>query len=287
MHKPKNRSRFRKEATAFFCKVASRKGPRYASSGDFAKKIRIAKKGVFFDMIVYFTCNSSFFKYGKVLIQSLYKNMGVGDVSSVVIQDCGLTGSEREFFSGFDKVRFIDGVSCQSNQQWDKGWLAVVGSKVHGLLKLVDEGIFPIVMIDSDCYIVRDFGDCVNMKYPVQIMHRKTKVPILASFMIINDGGHGRNYVKTVIDRLSKQQYTKAKKQGRFRPQESRMFSTVWREAKKKICFDLLNVDLFSSSPIHFLRGQTKSSVRVVHFKGDTGKNWFARFYKEHCVGYK
>ena len=215
---------------------------------------------------VFTIMNSSYFYFGKIFIDSLFKKIDIDKIDNVFIGDTGLTDEHRKYLSSFDKVILVDTkYNIQESVLWDSNWLDNVSSKTETLYKLILMYDLPIIMIDVDSMFVRNFDEFINLDYDVQVAKRDSKsnvnvenhpVPYIGSFVSINNNQGGKLFLRNWIDRISTIPNI---------PKESRALSQICLENKPfyKIG-DLLVREISSYADRKYLE---EFDTRIVHFK--------------------
>ena len=215
---------------------------------------------------IFTVMNSAYFYFGKIFIDSLFKNIDVSNISNIFIADTGLNKEHKNYLSSFEKVLLVDTkYNIQESMLWDKNWLDNVKSKTETLYNLLLMYEPPIVMIDVDSMFVRNFEEFLDFNYDVQVAKRDSKsnvnvenhpVPYIGSFVSINNNQGGKLFLRDWIDRIDTIPTI---------PKESRALSQICVEKKPfyKIG-DLLVREISSYADRKYLE---EFDTRIVHFK--------------------
>ena len=151
--------------------------------------------------------NSSYFNFGKVFINSLYKNVNLSNLNKLYIVDIGLTDDDKDFFNNYDKVKIYDTelkTDFNDGGTWGKGWQTSVGAKTIMFKHILEQTDLPLVMIDGDCIFVKDFEELIDDNYDIQVCKRSNpSVPYLASFVIAQNNTKSIDFINTWIDIMS------------------------------------------------------------------------------------
>jgi hypothetical protein len=151
--------------------------------------------------------NSSYFNFGKVFINSLYKNINLSNLNKLYIVDIGLTDDDKDFFNNYDKVKIYDTelkTDFNDGGTWGKGWQISVGAKTIMFKHILEQTDLPLVMIDGDCIFVKDFEELIDDNYDIQACKRSNhSVPYLASFVIAQNNTKSIDFINSWIDIMS------------------------------------------------------------------------------------
>ena len=157
---------------------------------------------------IFTIANSGYFKFCRIFVESLHKNLDLSKINKIFIGDTGLTKNELKYLSMYDKIEVVstDYVS-KDTSLWSEDWLNVVGFKTKLLRELVKKEEVPIVMIDLDCMFVNDFHDLVFGIFadenPIKVCYRKEHpIPYIGSFVSIGDKEKGINFLDKWIEKI-------------------------------------------------------------------------------------
>tara|TARA_Y100001963_G_C6712680_1_gene415069 strand:- start:473 stop:1189 length:717 start_codon:yes stop_codon:yes gene_type:complete len=151
--------------------------------------------------------NSSYFNFGKVFINSLFKNVNLSNLNKLYIVDIGLTDDDKDFFNSYDKVEIYDTelkTDFNDGGTWGIGWQTSVGAKTIMFKHILEQTDLPLVMIDGDCIFVKDFEELIDENYDIQACKRgNPSVPYLASFVIAQNNSKSIDFISSWIDIMS------------------------------------------------------------------------------------
>lgn len=135
-------------------------------------------------LTIYTVANSEYFDFLSVFIYSLLDKFPDEKLNKIIINDLGLTPEQRAKISrASDKIEYIktsEDVSTKTLHSTE--WRKAVAQKLIGLESLCKEENYPILMIDSDMYVVKDFSDEVFQDCDMQVCNQD---PI-----VVNNAGH-------------------------------------------------------------------------------------------------
>lgn len=143
--------------------------------------------------------NDSYIKFGIIFLNSLYKNTNIKNLNKIIINDIGLCDSNKHMLHKyFNKIVYYESnKNIQVNKVHSDKWLQALTMKTKGLRKIIekDENI-PVILMDTDMIILRDFDKFIDNTYDIQICKRRKitnrwdlpikKLKYIASFLIIN-----------------------------------------------------------------------------------------------------
>lgn len=150
---------------------------------------------------LYSVINSDYNIFGKIWINSAIDKLDMDDIENIFLVDSGLNNSDRDYFSGFDKVTIVNsGISTNLSQGvHGKGWLDTVKMKTKILMEVIDvNNSYPIVMVDLDCMFIRDISYLIDESFDIQACFRgweNPHAPYLACFTVVNNS-KGRKFLK-------------------------------------------------------------------------------------------
>ena len=121
--------------------------------------------------------NDSYYKFGCIFLNSLYANVDLSKLNYIFVNNIGLSESNKIVLqSKYDKIRFIEtNVAISTNAVHSKEWLSALTMKtktLYSLLQSIDN--LPIVLMDTDMLVLRDFTDLLNDTYDIQVCKRET-----------------------------------------------------------------------------------------------------------------
>jgi len=119
-------------------------------------------------------------------------------INKIIVNNIGLSEENIKFLLTFDKVEIHQSeVNIKSAIVHSEEWLKALTMKTKKLLNIVQKkDNLPVVMIDSDCLVVKDFSHVIDSNYDIQICKREypshrpdlnIKMKYIGSFAIINN----------------------------------------------------------------------------------------------------
>tara|TARA_B100001939_G_C16918799_1_gene608259 strand:- start:115 stop:1572 length:1458 start_codon:yes stop_codon:yes gene_type:complete len=157
-------------------------------------------------LTIYTTANSAYFPFAKLFLHSLKDNFPEEKINRIVINDLGLSGKEREQLKSIhNKIDYIktNEESVGKLKVHTKEWREAVDEKTKGLESLCREENYPILMIDADTYVFKDFSDEIFDDCDIQVCKNKNDVingqgyylTHIASWFVVNNQ-KGADFVK-------------------------------------------------------------------------------------------
>lgn len=149
--------------------------------------------------------NSSYFKFGKIFIKSLYEKLNLDNIENVFISDIGLSEEHKNYFNSFDKVYVYDTelkTDFDDGGTWGRGWQTSVTSKTITFRHLLEETDIPLVMVDGDCIFTKDFTELIDSNYDIQACKRTSHIPYLASFVIAQNNENAKFFIDKWIEKI-------------------------------------------------------------------------------------
>ena len=142
--------------------------------------------------------NDPYIKLATILLNSLYKNTNIDNLNKIIINNIGLsTENKKKLKSKFSKIEFYEtqkqfGFSKMHSEEW----LESLTYKTKSLLEIIKKNDnLPLIMIDSDMLVIKDFNKFINTNYDIQVCKREFEssrrdidmsMKYIASFLIIN-----------------------------------------------------------------------------------------------------
>ena len=149
--------------------------------------------------------NSEYFEFLAMFLTSLVEKFPHEKLNKIIINDLGLTEGQRvKIFQICEKIEYIktsEGINTETLDS--EGWKKAVAQKLIGLESICKEENYPILMIDSDMYVAKDFSDEIFNDCDVQTCNQD---PIIYNsmgylidhigcwFVVHND--NGKEFVK-------------------------------------------------------------------------------------------
>jgi len=204
--------------------------------------------------------NASYFAFCELLVRSFMDNVDLDRVDKFFLVDVGLKREHVEFFSRWPRIHMISTdlkTSFSDGGTWGTGWQRTVAQKTLMLKQCMEKTQDPIVMIDADCIVVKDFSDLIDSSYDIQIAHRPSHtVPYLASFVIAHQTAASRKFVQEwtmeVISRPIEG------------PREGPAFCAVADRLKKQVRIGCIERRLVSA----FNEREYSDGAYIIHLKG-------------------
>ena len=228
---------------------------------------------------ILFTLNSSYFNYGKLLINSLYDNNDMSKVDTIFLADTGLNSKNKKYFKKYSHIKILNtNISSNFNEggTWGKGWQTSVVSKTQSLYKILIDTTLPIIMIDADCMVIKDLSDLLLNDKDLQICYRKNEspdVPYLGSFVIVHNNPTSKQFVIDWINNIENHNSNRAK--------ESPMLGKTIEESNVEVDnIPRLLVSCYNTK-------EYNDTVYVIHLKGgslskDINQDTNKRIYGTH-----
>ncbi len=123
-------------------------------------------------LTIYLVSNEEYFHFTKVFLLSLKDNMPLRKIKAIVINDLGLTESQKEKLSeAHELVEFIktSNEKVGTGMIHSKHWRKAVNHKTQGLYSLCENDNYPILMIDVDTFVLKDFSEEIFYGCDVQV----------------------------------------------------------------------------------------------------------------------
>ena len=153
---------------------------------------------------IFTTANKSYFPFVDVLVNSITENCP--NLNRIYIVDCGL-GEYRKYLQDKPNVCIMDtDILDEYSGVHSEGWVKATQQKTRILYKLLTTMDLedPLVMIDSDVLVLKDFESVIDMDYDLQVTTMQTGghtradgifIKEIASFLVINDWTLGKHFV--------------------------------------------------------------------------------------------
>ena len=197
--------------------------------------------------------NSSYRKFGKIFLNSLYQNLSLENIKNVFILDVGLSKEDKTWISQYEKLTIVDtSVNVEFDGIWGKGWEESVATKTIGFKQLLVEGNYPLVMVDSDCLFLRDFEDLLDDSFDIQVCDRNymKNSPYVASFFVAHNK-KAIEFVEAWINQINKL---------KVMPKETTAMNMTIVKYRDTLNIGSLDEDLISSLSYH-------ERARIIHMK--------------------
>jgi hypothetical protein len=143
--------------------------------------------------------------FGKLLLNSIFENVNFENVDKIYvfcdnfesIYDEKLLINEKFIFCSINK-------NIKSNKLHDIGWQKSVGLKTYYLNKLVEKNITPVIMLDCDMIVKRDFYPLVDFRNDISVCKTDQSkfTEFLGSFICINNQSKGHEFMTFWIEEM-------------------------------------------------------------------------------------
>ena len=144
--------------------------------------------------------NDSYFNFGLIFLNSLHENTNTQNINKIIINNIGISDKNKDLLlKKFSKIEFFDtNKNIQVSNVHSNEWLDALTMKTKTLLNIVTNNEnLPIILIDSDMLVIKDFDKFIDKKYDIQICKRikpskRKDLPIkkldyIACFLVINN----------------------------------------------------------------------------------------------------
>lgn len=121
-------------------------------------------------LTIYTVVNYGYFDFAEVFISSLKENYPDEKLNKIIINDLGLSEEQRSSLQGIHpKVEYIKTLEeVKTNGIHTEEWRKIVNQKTIGLEKICNKENYPILMIDSDMQVLKDFSDEIFSECDIQ-----------------------------------------------------------------------------------------------------------------------
>ena len=197
--------------------------------------------------------NSSYRKFGKIFLNSLYQNLSLENIKNVFILDVGLSEDDKVWISKYEKLTIVDtSVNVDFDGIWGKGWEESVATKTIGFKQLLLNNNYPLVMVDSDCLFLRDFEDLLDNSFDIQVCDRNymKNSPYVASFFVAHNK-KAIEFVEAWINQINKL---------KVMPKETTAMNMTISKYKDNLKIGSIDENLISSVYYH-------DDARIIHMK--------------------
>ncbi len=228
--------------------------------------------------------NSAYMKFANLFLETIIRQVKMDNLGKIYIVDTGLRKEEREILKRTRKVVIIKGNLWNPKTSDIAGkhcvWHEHVNEKTKQLRKLIEkrENV-PIVLIDGDTAIMRDFSDLIDRRYDIQVCRRDKirlkKEKWIASFVVINSWITGKMFLDEWIETIKKfQSNPRYRKKWFETPALCQLVTSKYKRYK------IGEIEMYKVSAEKKINEET----RIVHLKGDLNKtnidNRLNSFYK-------
>ncbi|MAH48976.1 hypothetical protein CMI37_24325 [Candidatus Pacearchaeota archaeon] len=123
-------------------------------------------------LTIYLTANEEYLYFVEVFLFSIRENFPQEKLKKIIINDLGFTFNQRVMLKKIHPlVEFISTTKTKVrlDQVWGEGWRLAISNKTEGLYSICNEENYPIVMIDVDTFVLKDFSDEIFYGCDVQV----------------------------------------------------------------------------------------------------------------------
>jgi len=217
---------------------------------------------------IFFILNSPYFKFGKVLLGSIFNTCNMKRIEKIYVLNTGLTDDQLKFIKTFEKVNVLDsGLSTDFKEgSWSEDWHTNISLKLRVLGSLIQQVSDPVLMIDGDCMVTKDLGKILDKGGDIQLCYRgdtDPETPYLGSyFCVINN----TKCVKFIEDCIFEMESSGNRwLDGKLWPKESKAMSKVAIKNSNN-----LNITNLTISEVSEFKVENIDNCSVVHFKGSS-----------------
>lgn len=118
--------------------------------------------------------NAGFMYCTKIFLNSLFTKVNPDRIDTVYVGDIGLDEDSLNFLNRYSKVVIID---APKKTNFDgvhtENWVLGVAQKTMLLKQLIEEDKLPLMMIDADSIVTKDFSALLNTEYDIIVCRRK------------------------------------------------------------------------------------------------------------------
>ena len=118
--------------------------------------------------------NDPYFKLATLFLNSFIKNSNISKVNKVIVNNIGLSNENKNLLK--QKYKNINIEFYETNKKFgfskmhSAEWLESLTYKTKSLLEIIKkENNLPIIMIDTDMLVLKDFSHFINSDYDIQV----------------------------------------------------------------------------------------------------------------------
>lgn len=155
--------------------------------------------------------NQKYFNLSKLCIHSILKNCNSSKINTIYIADIGLESEAREYFEIVSpKISIINTEKSipHSENHHTKEWIEAVCMKTTILHELIQNNALPLVMMDTDMFVAKDFSHVIDPSKTLQICKRSIPalrpdmtMNFIGSFLVVNDTS-ASDFIRKWIERI-------------------------------------------------------------------------------------
>ena len=160
--------------------------------------------------------NDSYMKFAIIFLNSLYKNVKMSRINKIIINNIGLNEDNKNILlKRYNKIHIFDTKkNLGFSKVHSKEWLEALTMKTKTLLKVIeDDNNIPVILIDSDMLVLKDFHKFIDTEYDIQICKCKNpyrrgdldikQLDYIACFVIVNSNNENmKNFIKDWIKEI-------------------------------------------------------------------------------------
>lgn len=142
--------------------------------------------------------NDPYVKLATLFFNSLYKNTNINNLNKIIVNNIGLSNeNKKKLIKKYSKIEFYEtNKNIGFTKMHSEEWIESLTYKTKSLLNIIkNNNNLPIIMIDTDMLILKDFNKFINTNFDIQFCKREFESPrrdinmsmkYIASFMIVN-----------------------------------------------------------------------------------------------------
>ena len=142
--------------------------------------------------------NDPYIKLATLFLNSLHKNTNIDNLNKIIVNNIGISkDNKKKLIKKYPKIEFYEtNKNFGFSKMHSEEWLESLTYKTKSLLNIInDNNNLPIVMIDTDMLVLKDFNKFINTNFDIQFCKREFEssrrdinmsMKYIASFMIVN-----------------------------------------------------------------------------------------------------
>lgn len=159
--------------------------------------------------------NDPYIKLATLFLNSLHKNTNINNLNKIIVNNIGLSEKNKKILKQkYNKIEFYEtNKNFGFSKMHSEEWLESLTYKTKSLLEIIrNKDNLPIIMIDTDMLVIKDFNKFINNNYDIQVCKREFESPrrdinlsmkYIASFLIINKNNQKViNFLNEWIDEI-------------------------------------------------------------------------------------
>jgi len=218
------------------------------------------------------TSDKSYFKFLRILINSIYKSCDMSNINNIFIVDTGLEKEQIDWLNNkSDIIQIIDTNYNTSFQggTWGVDWQLNVKSKTVTLHQTLEALQQPLLMLDADMLVIKDLDNLTKKGGDIQVCYRNDQptegsqseyaVPYIGSYFFSIDYKKSSKFIGEWKDLTNN-----SSEEG---PVESRSLVKTIKKYKN-LDLDIVEID---ESIVNVTRPENiTNDTCIIHFKGAT-----------------